>query len=87
MSEARKLLVFTLEELPEMARGKGVKLMTLREGGIADVMSFDPAQGLAWTDSAGRNRPLAEWRDWLGKRAQAGKLAPKGFPRSGLFSG
>lgn len=87
VSEARKLLAFPLAELPEMARGKGVKLMALRDGGLADVQTFPAEPGLAWTDAAGRNRILPDWRDWLGKRAQAGKLAPKGFPRTGLFSG
>lgn len=87
VSKGRKLLVFTLEELPEMARGKGVKLMSLRDGGLADAVTFAAQEGLAWTDAAGRPRALPEWRDWCGKRAQAGKLAPKGFPRSGLFSG
>ncbi len=87
LSAARKLLIFPLDELPEMARGKGVRLQMLKEGALADVLVFSAADGLAWTDAAGRQRQLPEWRDWLGKRGQAGKLVPKGFPRSGTFSG
>lgn len=87
ISSARKLLIFPLEDLPEMARGKGVRLQMLREGHLADALVFAAHAGLAWTDAAGRQRALPEWRDWLGKRGQAGKLAPKGFPRSGTFSG
>ena len=86
ISEGRKLLIFPLEALPEMPRGKGVKLISLREGGLADAITFAAAEGLSWTDAAGRNRSLPDWREWEGKRAQAGKLAPKGFSRSGRFS-
>lgn len=84
----RKLLVFPLEELPEMPRGKGVKLQAYRgKDSLADVMTFDGEEGLAVTDAAGRSRSFPEWREWLGKRAQAGKAAPRGFPKSGKFTG
>ena len=80
-----KLLIFPLEELPEMPRGKGVKLQSYREGGLRDALVFHAEAGAMWTDSAGRVRLWAEWRDWLGRRAGAGKLAPKGFPASKRF--
>ena len=80
-----KLLIFPLAELPEMPRGKGVKLQTYREGGLRDAIVFNAADGATWIDSAGRTRVWGEWRDWLAKRAAAGKLAPKGFPTSKRF--
>jgi topoisomerase-4 subunit A len=84
----KKLLIFPLDELPEMARGKGNKLQNYRgTDKLGDVIVFDGEDGLIVTDSAGRMRGFPEWKDWLGKRAQAGKTVMKGFPRSGKFSG
>jgi topoisomerase-4 subunit A len=80
-----KILIFRLDELPEMPRGKGVKLQTYREGSLRDAVVFGAADGATWIDGAGRTRVWAEWRDWLGKRASAGRLAPKGFPTSKRF--
>jgi topoisomerase-4 subunit A len=80
-----KLLIFPLDELPEMPRGKGVKLQSYREGGLRDAAVFKAEDGASWTDTAGRTRVWTEWRDWLGKRASAGRLAPKGFPASKRF--
>ena len=80
-----KILIFPLEELPEMPRGKGVKLQSYREGGLRDATVFDAEEGAIWIDDAGRTRAWPEWRDWLGRRAGAGKLAPKGFARSKRF--
>ncbi|HWA60720.1 MAG TPA: DNA gyrase C-terminal beta-propeller domain-containing protein, partial [Caulobacteraceae bacterium] len=80
-----KILIFGLDELPEMPRGKGVKLQSYREGGLRDAMLFAAAEGAAWTDTAGRVRAWPEWREWAGKRAGAGRLAPKGFPASKRF--
>ncbi|WP_374577937.1 DNA topoisomerase IV subunit A [Phenylobacterium sp.] len=80
-----KILIFPLSELPEMPRGKGVKLQTYREGGLRDGMVFKAEEGAAWIDGAGRTRVWGEWRDWLGRRSAAGKLAPKGFPASKRF--
>jgi len=80
-----KILIFPVAELPEMSRGKGVKLQSYREGGLRDAVIFSAAEGLAWTDAAGRTRALPEWRDWSGKRAGAGRLAPRGFPASKRF--
>ena len=80
-----KILIFPLEELPEMPRGKGVKLQSYREGGLRDATVFDAGEGASWIDDAGRTRVWPEWREWLGRRAGAGKLAPKGFARSKRF--
>ncbi|HEX5776718.1 MAG TPA: DNA topoisomerase IV subunit A [Caulobacteraceae bacterium] len=80
-----KILLFPLEELPEMPRGKGVKLQSYREGGLRDATVFDAEEGASWIDDAGRTRVWPEWREWLGRRAGAGKLAPKGFARSKRF--
>jgi len=80
-----KLLVFPITELPEMSRGKGVKLQSYREGGLRDAMVFGEGEGASWTTSDGRTRMWPEWREWLGRRASAGKLAPKGFPATKRF--
>ncbi|MDQ2859154.1 MAG: DNA topoisomerase IV subunit A [Pseudomonadota bacterium] len=80
-----KILVFPLADLPEMPRGKGVKLQSHRQGALRDALVFLAADGAAWTDGAGRVRAWPDWRDWLGKRAGAGKAAPKGFPASKRF--
>lgn len=80
-----KILIFPLEELPEMARGKGVKLQTYREGGLRDAVVFKAEDGATWIDTAGRTRVWAEWREWLGRRASAGKISPKGFPTNKRF--
>ncbi len=80
-----KILIFPLGELPEMPRGKGVKLQSYREGGLRDATVFTTEAGPSWTDTAGRVRVWAEWRDWLGKRAGSGKVAPRGFPTSKRF--
>jgi topoisomerase IV subunit A len=86
IGQRKKLLIFPLSELPEMTRGKGVKLQSYHDRGLADVKVFDKAEGLTWEDSAGRIRAVPEWKDFRGKRGSAGKVAPKGFSRSGRFS-
>ncbi len=87
VGENRKLLVFALSEIPEMSRGKGVRLQRYKDGGVMDIRTFALAEGLSWTDSAGRvfNRPDAELAEWKGARAAAGRMVPKGFPRTGKF--
>ncbi len=86
IGENRRLLVFPLSELPEMTRGRGVILQRYKDGGLADAKTFRLEDGLTW--SLGRDRTRREQRlvDWQGKRAQAGRLPPTGFPRSGRFS-
>jgi topoisomerase-4 subunit A len=86
VGENRKLLIFAADELPEMGRGKGVKLQNYKDGGLLDVIGFDAAEGFGWTDAGNRLRALPEWREWLGKRAGAGRMVPRGFPRTGRFT-
>jgi topoisomerase IV subunit A len=87
IGENRKMLVFPLEELNEMARGKGVRLQRYKDGALSDVRVFKKSEGLSWLDPAGRTftLPMSELRDWIGERAQAGRLAPRGFPKSNKF--
>jgi topoisomerase-4 subunit A len=89
VGENRKMLVFPLLQLPEMTRGKGVRLQRYKDGGVSDIKCFAIADGLTWEDSAGRifTKSKDELVEWLGDRATAGRLVPKGFPRSGKFSG
>jgi topoisomerase-4 subunit A len=89
VGENRKMLVFPIAQLPEMTRGKGVRLQRYKDGGISDVKTFALEEGLSWDDSAGRNfnRKGEELIEWIGDRASAGRTVPKGFPRSGKFSG
>ncbi len=86
VGENRKLLVFPLDQLPELARGTGVALQKYREGGLADAKVFAIADGLTWK-SGERTRTETGLVDWLGERAQTGRMPPSGFPRSGRFSG
>jgi topoisomerase IV subunit A len=83
----RKMLVFPVEQVPEMARGRGVRLQRYKDGGLSDLKVFRAEVGLTWTDSAGRlfKLTLKELADWRGNRADAGRLPPKGFPRSNKF--
>jgi topoisomerase-4 subunit A len=80
-----KILIFPVSELPEMPRGKGVKLQSYKEGGLRDAVVFASDAGGFWIDTAGRRRDWKEWREWAGRRAGSGKLAPKGFPASKTF--
>ena len=86
LGENRKLLLFRIEEVPEMTRGRGVVLQRYQSGGLADVKVFDSAEGLAWT-GATRTRHFStdELKDWLGRRSNAGRLPPKGAPRALTF--
>ncbi|PZN58295.1 MAG: DNA topoisomerase IV subunit A [Proteobacteria bacterium] len=88
VGENRKLLVFPLSEVPEMSRGKGVRLQKYKDGGVLDVKTFAMADGLSWQDSAERTftRSQAELLEWIGSRAGAGRMVPKGFPKTGRFS-
>ncbi len=85
VGENRKMLVFALADLPEMARGKGVRLQKYKDGGLSDAVTFDLAQGLRWKDPAGRTRHEADLTEWHGPRASAGRMAPRGFPRDNRF--
>ncbi|MBC7477776.1 MAG: DNA topoisomerase IV subunit A [Pseudorhodobacter sp.] len=85
VGENRKVLIFPLTELPEMARGKGVRLQRYKDGGLSDATTFDLARGLSWKDPAGRTRTEMDLTDWLAPRATAGRMAPRGFPRENRF--
>ena len=89
VGENRKLLVFPLAEIPEMGRGKGVRLQKYKDGGVMDVRTFAMDDGLSWQDSAERvfTRSREELAEWIGARASAGRMVPKGFPRTGRFGG
>ena len=89
VGQNRKLVIFPAGELPEMARGKGVRLQKYKDGGISDARIFHAGDGLSWTDSSGRTfvKPMSELRDWVGERAQAGRQVPQGFPRNNKFQG
>ncbi len=86
VGENRKVLVFPLEDLPEMARGKGVRLQKYKDGGLSDATTFTLAEGLSWLDPAGRTRTETDLAEWIGKRATAGRMAPRGFPRDNRFT-
>ena len=88
IGQNRKMLVFPLEQLPEMNRGRGVMLQRYKDGGISDVKVFVGEEGLSWHDSSGRTfqRSLDDLTEWRGDRAQAGRMPPNGFPRSNKFS-
>jgi topoisomerase-4 subunit A len=87
IGENRKMVIFPLDQVPEMVRGRGVRLQRYKDGGLSDLKTFMAQQGLSWTDTAGRafTLTLNELADWRGNRADAGRLAPKGFPRSNTF--
>ncbi len=86
VGENRKVLVFDIDELPEMGRGKGVRLQKYKDGGMSDIRTFQRADGLSWQDPAGRTRTETALDEWAGKRASAGRMAPRGFPRDNKFS-
>jgi topoisomerase-4 subunit A len=86
VGDNRKVLVFALDELPELGRGKGVRLQKYKDGGLSDATTFNLADGLTWRDPAGRTRTESNLEEWLGKRAGSGRMAPRGFPRDNRFT-
>ena len=84
VGENRKLLVFDLNDMPEMARGRGVIIQRYKDGGLSDITVFDKTVGLQWR-MGDRTRTETDLRDWTGRRAQAGRLPPRGFPRNNKF--
>ncbi|SLN18855.1 DNA topoisomerase 4 subunit A [Aquimixticola soesokkakensis] len=97
VSQNRRFLVFPVSEVPEMARGKGVRLQkyslargsqgTLElDGGLSDLTTFNMADGLSWTMGGGNTRTEKDMGPWLAKRAGIGKQPPHGFPRDNKFS-
>jgi len=87
IGENRKLLVFPLSEVPEMTRGKGVRLQRYRDGGVSDAKVFVLKDGLTWKDTSGRTWTVEkpDLKEWVAHRAEAGRLPPKGFPKSNRF--
>jgi len=87
IGENRKMVVFPIEQAPKMTRGRGVRLQRYKDGGLSDIKTFEVEKGLSWADSAGRifNLSIKELADWRGNRADAGRLAPKGFPKTNRF--
>ena len=85
IGDNRKLVVFPLDELPQMARGRGVILQRHHDGGLSDVKTFRLKDGLTWK-SGDRTRTETDLRAWVGRRGQAGRLAPKGFAKSNRFA-
>ncbi|MDJ0612149.1 MAG: DNA topoisomerase IV subunit A [Rhizobiaceae bacterium] len=92
VGDNRKLLIFPLDQVSELTRGKGVRLQKYKDAstdnGVLDIRVFSAEDGLTWEDSAGRvhTRTLDELKEYVGDRAQAGRVVPKGFPKSGRFS-
>jgi topoisomerase-4 subunit A len=84
----RKMVIFGLDEIPEMTRGRGVRLQKYKEKGLSDVTTFKADEGLTWLDGAGRTQTLTmkELKDWCGKRADAGRIA-QGLPKNNKFRG
>ncbi len=97
VSENGKFLVFPVSELPEMGRGKGVRIQKYKsargsqglldlDGGLSDITTFNWAEGLSWQMGGSKMRHEADLTEWLGKRAGVGKRPPYGFPRNNQFS-
>lgn len=89
IGQNRKLLCFPISEVAEMGRGKGVRLQRYKDGGLSDAKTFNLTEGLTWLDTSGRTWTVtqADLLEWLGHRAEAGRLPPKGFPKSNTFGG
>jgi len=85
VGENRKVLVFPLEEMPEMTRGRGAQLQKYRDGGLSDVTVFNREEGLKW-QMGDRTRTETDLTPWAGKRGGAGRMAPRGFPQSNKFT-
>ena len=85
VGDNKKFLVFALADLPEMTRGKGVVMQKFQKGGLSDAKVFSAREGLLWTDRSGRTQSVEDWKTYRAKRAQAGRLAPKGFPTAKKF--
>ena len=86
VGENRKMLIFPIEDLPELSRGKGVRLQKYKDGVLNDAITFNLTNGLTWLDPAGRRRTEKDLSEWVAKRATAGRIAPRGFPRDNLFT-
>ncbi|MBP2304515.1 DNA topoisomerase IV subunit A [Azospirillum melinis] len=80
----RKMLVFPLEQVPVMTRGKGVQLQKYKDASVADVKTFTLAEGLSWKNGE-RNFNVTDLTGWMGDRAGQGRMPPNGFPKNNRF--
>ena len=89
VGQNRKLLLFPLAQVAAMARGRGVRLQRYKDGDLSDVKVFTLAEGFSFVTNGGKTWSLKgeELRDWLGHRAESGRLPPRGFPASNTFGG
>jgi len=87
IGENRKMLVFRLDELPELGRGSGVQLQRYRDGGLSDAIAFALSEGISWPlgGDSGRVRSETDLTPWRAIRGASGRIAPNGFPRSNRF--
>ena len=81
VGENRKMVIFQLDQVPEMTRGSGVRLQRHKDGGLSDVVTFKAADGLTWIGEGGRtsNLPIKELAAWRGNRGDAGRVRPDRF--------
>ena len=88
IGQNRKMVIFAIDQVPEMSRGRGVRLQRYKEKGLSDVTTFKADGGLTWVDGAGRTQTLSmkELKDWRGNRADAGRIA-QGLPKNNKFRG
>ncbi|MBL4871193.1 MAG: DNA topoisomerase IV subunit A, partial [Robiginitomaculum sp.] len=86
IGENRKILIYDVADLPILARGKGVRLQKFKDGGLADITTFTSLEGLSYLDASSRRNSVNDWHLLEGKRAQAGRMAPRGFSRAGVFA-
>ncbi|PHR62767.1 MAG: DNA topoisomerase IV subunit A [Robiginitomaculum sp.] len=87
IGENRKVLIYPLDQINEMNRGKGIRLQAYKDGGLSDAITFEQSEGLFWTTASGRRTEYQDWKLWLGKRAGSGRIAQRGFPGSTRFGG
>jgi topoisomerase-4 subunit A len=85
IGENRKMLLFPIDQVPEMTRGRGVMLQKYKDGGLSDAKVYVKKDGLSWR-LGDKTRTETNLRDWIGERAQAGRLPPQGFPRGNKFT-
>jgi topoisomerase IV subunit A len=85
VGDNRKLLIFPSDEMPTMSRGRGVVLQRYKDGGMSDATVFTLAEGLTWR-AGDRSRTETDLKDWIGKRSQAGRIAPRGFSSANRFN-
>ena len=81
----RKLITYSIEEVPELNKGKGVILQRYKDGTLSDITTFKKEDGISWKMNGGRQRTEKDLLTWEGKRGGAGKMVPNGFPRPPLF--